>query len=314
MAVVCVCLCANVFGQVGTSCQPSSLIVNVLDQHGIPLRGLNAQDFKVTYHGTTLRIASLSFSTGPRRVIVLLDTSGSMSGETSRDEWKIARAAVLDFVKSALPGTQLALVTFAADVQERTELSKDSQAITLWLNSNSGNERSDPRGPTALLESVLKALRKLQPIQPGDAIFAVTDGEDNSSRKESARRLKDALQGIRLFAFLLEDEFYGAVVDMRAEFFEMAKDSGGFTTGLKQARTGPFSHYVYDDRAEAIIKASAQIVNAQISDYYLLSLDPTAHRSTTEGLKVEAIDENGRVRKNVTVTYPHHLMPCASNQ
>jgi hypothetical protein len=304
-----VCLCAGLPARTGTNCKQSTAIVNVLDRHGVPLTGLTLPDFKVTSHGQSIPVLDTTFSTGARRVVILLDTSGSMLGETSRDEWKIARAAALDFVNSVSAGTQLSLVTFASDIQERTKLSGDRRAIMQWLDAGPDDHRSRPKGHTALFEAVLAALKGLDPVQPGDAIFAVTDGEDNASRKVAPEQIQRVSQGVRLYVFVLYDEFFGEEDFSRQKFFEIVKDSGGFATGIGEARTGPFSHFVYDDRAKAMTKAAARTVSAQIGSYYLLSLD-LANFTGSPDLKVETIDANGRTRKDVTVTFPRRVSTC----
>ena len=301
----------GVFAQTATDCKEGTTIVNVLDRHGLPLKGFTPSNFKVTSHGQEIAVLRAAFSNGAHRAVVLLDTSGSMSGETSRDEWKIARAAALEFVNSVAPGTQLSLATFAGDLQERTRLSGDPRAIRQWLDADP-DRGSRPKGHTALFEAVLGALKGLDPVQPGDAIFVVTDGEDNASRKDAAVEIQRSLQSVRLYAFVLYDELHGEEEDIgRDKFFEMVKSSGGFATGIEEARTGSFSHFVYDDRARAMIKASAQTITAQLSNYYLLSLDLENHPGSTD-LKVEAIDASGRTRKDVTVTYPRKVTACAN--
>jgi hypothetical protein len=64
--------------------------------------------------------------------------------------------------------------------------------------------KQEPTGRTALFDSIDQALSLFQITQLGDAIYLVTDGEDNKSQV-SIRKLKEklAVHGVRVFVFLV---------------------------------------------------------------------------------------------------------------
>jgi hypothetical protein len=152
---------------VGGANRQVTALVNALDERGVPIRGLRQDDFRAKSQGHEIQLVRLSFAEGPRRIVVLLDISGSMSGERDNGRWDAARGAALEFASSASPGTRLSLITFADDVKERVGLSLDRHEMLGWLNSSQANNRKLMRGRTALYEAILAAAKELDPPQPG---------------------------------------------------------------------------------------------------------------------------------------------------
>lgn len=82
-AFLCLCFLAvpPAFGQDGHSCLQRTVIANVVDDRGITPADLTRENFKITYKGQTANPLNVAYTKGPRRVMVLLDVSGSMSSQ-----------------------------------------------------------------------------------------------------------------------------------------------------------------------------------------------------------------------------------------
>ncbi len=297
-----------------------TVTINAVDQRGIPIEGLRSKNFKAKSHRHNLQVVSLTFADGPRRIVVLLDTSGSMSGaEMGGDEWEVARDEAREFITAASPEARLSLLTFSDKVEERSTLSVDRHRALEWLGSSASN-RTSVKGHTSLYEAILAGLKELDPPQPGDAIFAVTDGGENSSkaRFEKVANLVRA-SGVRLFTFLLPEDI---PFEGRENLLEMVRESGGFEVELYPSpipvgapaavdrRTEMLAHRViYDDRVKSAIHASVYAFNRQITSFYLLTLNLPDNLTKPRDWSLELVDQRGHNRKDAILTYPGHLIP-----
>jgi hypothetical protein len=232
-----------------SSCDPvrrtpwGTIIVNVLDRNGNPLRDLTKDSFQVKINKQPVTVLSASYEIAPRRIVVLLDMSGSMGGNADSKKWKIAREVVEDLLTQTPPEVQIAFLTFTEQVHDVFDFRESRSAISKWLNEGP-TQRNNLKGRTAFRDAIIAGQRVLQPFRTGDAIYAITDGGDNSSHI-SMDRTQAALResGVRLFAFLFA-EYISTVeeVDSLDSLIEMASDSGGFVFGVpgRRAMDGVF--------------------------------------------------------------------------
>ena len=58
-----------------------SVVVNVLDGHGDAVRDLAKENFRLRLNGKPVEVFDARYSFAPRRIIILLDESGSMTEE-----------------------------------------------------------------------------------------------------------------------------------------------------------------------------------------------------------------------------------------
>jgi hypothetical protein len=295
-----------------------SVVVNVLDEHGNAVRDLTKEDFRVRLNGAPVTVLNARYSLAPRRVLVLLDVSGSMGGEGSTPKWKIAREAADDLLTQTPRDVPIAMMTFASEVRDVFDFAQGRTAIVKWLE-DATNRLGKPKGRprrTALLDAILKGLKLLEPSQAGDALYLITDGGDNASHVSLSQTKAVLLQsGVRLFAFLFDD-FSGRRIiegeENASSFWEMAKDSGGCAF-YQQPITdfaSPFDPgYVYDHGSRERIKTFTQQLNVQVHGFWTLDLiAPPAKKQ--EKMSLELAGREGKARKDVWLTYPR-LLPAA---
>ena len=108
-------------------------MANVLDRNGRPLRELTKDNFQVKVNGRLVTHLEATYSVAPRRIVVLLDMSGSMGGDVDHNKWKIAIEAVQDLLVETPADVSLALVTFSDHVNDIFEFSQSRSSMARWL-------------------------------------------------------------------------------------------------------------------------------------------------------------------------------------
>ncbi len=220
-------------GQGDPNCEQRTVIATVADARGVVQADLTSDNFKVIYKGGVTKLLHATYSKGPRRIVLLLDVSGSMSGFASgkSKKWQVAREAASELIAALPPGSKASLMTFSEKADIKSALSPDLRPIQDWLNSEAAQHPESFHGRTALYAAVQSALAQLEPTEPGDAIYVITDGGENASRV-SESKLECALgsSGVRVFALIVPEEF-GSFEDERGgwvELLDLSKHSGGF--------------------------------------------------------------------------------------
>ena len=299
-----------------------SVVVNVLDAHGNAVRDLTKENFRFRLNGKPVTVLDARYSLAPRRIVVLLDVSGSMTGETGSGKWQIVREAVEDLLTQTPSDVSIAMLTFAGGVRDVFDFLDGKKAITKWL-SEGPSQRPDLRYPatrTALFDAILEGLKLFGPIQTGDALYAITDGGEDASQATQVQT-KSALlhSGVRLFAFLFDkplpvpDEPFLTVTqeqEARESFRKMVDDSGGFVfsvAGFEIRHLASWNvDYIYDNDNREKVKLYTKELNIQVSGFWTLENAVPASNEESR-MNVEIVGHEGRIRKDVRVTYSRML-------
>jgi len=304
-------LCA--LAQAPASIPTRSILVNVLDRNGNAVRGLTKDNFLVKINKQPATVLGAEYSLAPRRIAVLLDMSGSMGGSQDTEKWRIAREAVEDLFAQTPTDVPIALLTFSDHVQDVFDFRESRSAISRWFDEGP-TKHSYLKGRTALLDAIVASVKMFQPFCAGDAIYAITDGGDNSSHV-SLNQTKAALResGVRLFAFVFAER---APVGDVGLLVEMAADSGGFVFGMsgRGAPTGMSgwsswdAHYDYNERTREKIKLSTQAFNIQVTGFYTVQVAAPVQRDKARKALLDIVDATGKPRKDLTFTYQRTLI------
>jgi hypothetical protein len=223
-------------------------------------------------------------------------------------------------------------MTFTKSVEIQAPLSVDHRLAEAWLDNDAARQVASVKGPTAMYAAIEAAEKQLQPTQPGDAIYVVTDGGENASRVSGSKVEKSLLSsGVRLFAFLVISSGLKTIqeIDGTSELRVVVADSGGFmqtawpkTVGPEQASTPGVSAYAwtsqlpsgsglaFDDFTREQIQLHTNLLSHWISAFYLLSFQMPEGMSKPKHLDVTVIDSQGHARKDLTLAYSH-AAPCA---
>src|SRR3989442_10177903 len=215
---------------------------------GQPVASVPTSSFKGEFRGKPVRILSATSDLGPRRIVVLLDASASMAGETKR-KWDLVLRAATDVAAHAPPDSSVALLVFNDKVKQEVDFSAGPKAVLERIAQVREGRTPDrlPAGRTPLRDAVLEGLKLLKPATPGDVIYVITDGGDNAS-KSSPVAVEEALvsAGIRLFSFLVVDYSGHRIAPeeeaARHDFLQLVQATGGTTPCLSGA---PWSDLQY---------------------------------------------------------------------
>ena len=188
-----------------------------------------------------------------------------------------------------------------------------------WLSTIGATPSAAPHGTTALFDAIAAADKMLEPYQEGDAIYAITDGQDDHS-VITAKKLEHELQRdrVRLYLFLLSDrilfeELQAEVRDVAA----LAANNGGFVFGRSSNNLLSWAgdtHYEFNDRIKQNIEVQTGLLIVQIGGFYRIDIANTGRRGTESRLSLHVVDEKGKQRKDVAVTFPRKILLCGEPQ
>lgn len=291
--------------------QPASLLlVNVLDRNGNALRDLTKDNFRVKVNGRPTALLAAYYGLAPRRIVVLLDMSGSMTGVKDDNKWRIAREAVDVLLAETRVDVPVALLTFSSEVRNRFDFSQGRPSVAAFLKQGPSQQSDNKPMKTALFDAVLAAAKLLEPARPGDTIYAITDGGDNSSHISETDTKKRLVESqIRLFVFLLAEPILTEEERSGAEsLIKLARDTGGFVFGVA-SRPGAASTpaYDYNEQTRENIRLCTQALNIQVNGFYTLQLVVPVQPGKGGKVSLEIVDGSGKVRKDVALTYPRAL-------
>ena len=160
-----------------------NVTATVTDASGRFVSGLGREDFRVREDGVVQQISHFSSERVPVSLGIVLDVSGSMSGE----KFRAAERALSRFLYDLLaPDDEVFILGFS----DQTDLVSDWTTDRRQLASALGRIR--PRGGTALYDAVAEAV----PMAQGGrhkkkAVVVISDGNDTDSRTDA-----DALRSL----------------------------------------------------------------------------------------------------------------------
>jgi VWFA-related protein len=207
-------------------------------RHGKPVRGLGAADFVVTDNGAQQVVESVEVDQLPLSVQLVLDVSGSVSG----DRLQHLIAAADGLVASLRPGERAGVLTFSHRFHELVAMTPDLASVREAIRSLVGE------GRTALRDAVQLAIATRHDEGARPLVLIFSDGVDNASWLseeavlESARRAGVVIHLIRVsgqestgsrFVEQLTDTSGGRVWSARSD----AELQRLFTTALDEMRS-----------------------------------------------------------------------------
>lgn len=146
--------------------------VTVTDDWNRIVTGLDKENFRVMEGNNVQEVRHFSNEDAPISLGVIFDMSGSMS-----DKIQQARAAVIEFFKTANPMDEFFMITFSDRPQLREDFTKSVEDVQGKL------VYTLPQGTTAMLDAIYMGINKMKDARnPKKALLIISDGGDNHSR------------------------------------------------------------------------------------------------------------------------------------
>ena len=127
-----------------------SLAVSVLDEEGRLVTGLPQDNFQIYEGGVEQQVQFFSRGELPLRMVILVDTSGSM-----RSKIELAQEAAVRFVRSLKPGDQVQVVEFNDRVLTLAEFTSDFDRVEQAIR------QTQATGATSLYNAIYVSLKEL---------------------------------------------------------------------------------------------------------------------------------------------------------
>jgi VWFA-related protein len=187
-----------------------SVNVTVLDGRKL-VSGLTQHDFEVYEDGVQQRVQFFESRSVPLDVILLIDTSSSMS-----DKMEVVHEAARGFLKGLRPGDRGAVVTFADTVTIAQDLTSDVGALEAKINA------AQAHGSTSLRNAIYVALKQFGRSTQGtgevrrQATAVLSDGEDTTSVVSFDDVMTLARKtGVNIYTIGLRSPYAGVRADAR---------------------------------------------------------------------------------------------------
>jgi len=307
-------------------CSTRTVLATVIDREGNPVRGLTAADFRGEFRGHAVQIVSATFDTHPRRIVILLDASRSMTEE--KQKWNAAKVIAQDLLRAAPPGMSVGLIVFAGNVVNSVGFAQGRFGVAQALSALGQGVEVAPKGQrrTALYDAISAGIDLLHPPHSHDVIYAVTDGGENASKVKLARVKERLLSAqVHLFAFAVAYPLVGPFAGQLdpEELHELVNVTGGNMFTLRPRPLDlPFTEAYWRSDTEAYWR-SDEVRNAipiknrqlclQMGEYYRMEIRLPLVVDKPRNWKLDVVDTSGRVRRDVEVLYPRRLMPCSGD-
>lgn len=228
-------------------------------------------------------------------------------------KWDAEQLLAEDIVRD-LPDSSFALMVFSEGIQDKVEFAQGSAPLVKKLNDLGNELKVIPKNErkTALYDAILTALDELNPPRREDAIYVITDGEDNRSHAGPSEA-EDALlvAGVRLFTLLLYDPIMrrgrpvGNVWESD-DLVRVAKHTGGAVSSFEYADYPP---HRLSDREVATIVASARLLYPLMQRAYRIKIAMPPDIDKPHDWTLEVME--GNKKGHLQVLYPR-LSPCAA--
>ena len=184
--------------------------VTVTDALDRNVMNLTAGNFRVFDGDAQQRISSFSMTDAPISTGIVFDTSGSMKHRIQE-----SRAAVKQFLATAVPNDEFSLVQFADSATLLSGFTRNAAEIERPLGSMAAH------GWTALYDAMFLSMQQIRrAANPRRVVLVLSDGEDNNSRYTESEMMSLVREA--------DVTVYGIGLFTKARCLErMAEETGG---------------------------------------------------------------------------------------
>lgn len=148
--------------------------VSVVDSTGSPVNGLKAEDFTLVEDSQQVEIQSISIADEPISLVLVIDTSGSMTGTGIN----AAKSAAASFITSLAAEDRVAVVTFNDDIATVVDFTTDHQSARDRISLIDATRGAG----TCLYDAAYQSVQMTATVPSGRrAVVLFTDGVDEKA-------------------------------------------------------------------------------------------------------------------------------------
>jgi Mg-chelatase subunit ChlD len=292
-------------------CRHRTVLVNILDSNNQVVNDIRPEDLSGSFRRKAVKITSVAPNSFLPRVFIVLDASESMTD--FRSTWKYSIEAADRLVDSMPVGAFVGMIIFAKNIEKTIPFGNSAAEIKEALEKlrvAQGPPVKNGRA-TALWDALDQAISEMQPAKEGDAIYAITDGMDNTS-KINAKTVGQAflVTGIRLFSFSVDNPENHPILANHArgrDFQYLVSDSGGFATRIPYPDLGTRKPL---DPKDGRLSDQEALFTAQLHQIFYYQRVGIVLPEQPEKAGEWSLNFKGQKVRDPQVVYPHMLDAC----
>jgi len=256
-----------------------SLFVTVADAQGRLVPDLTKEDFEILDNDKLQPIIYFENIIQPISVVVMLDTSGSMTGSIS-----LLKDAAEQFLLRLLPADQGRVGAFNDKIQISAHFTKNRDELI-------GDVKElDFGNGTRLWDAVLLSLDELKGIEGRRVVLVFTDGEDTESKARLGATIDRArVDDAMVYAIGLESNFFNGQRMVRSEpdsgLKKIADETGGGYFELKKTA----------DLAPTFTRVAQELHAQYVMGFTPMQLDGKVHKLS---VRVKKTGMTARARRS----------------
>ncbi len=238
-----------------------ALYATVTDADKRLVPDLVQDDFEVYDNGKLQTLTSFDNKPQPISVIVMLDTSGSMTLALD-----LVKAAAEQFLLRMMPDDQGMVGAFNDKIEFHPEG---------FTNSRDELVRSlkdlDFGYPTRLYDAVNESMSQLKPLQGRKVVLVFTDGDDNSSKVGSGHVTdRGRIEEVMVYSVGLENEYFDGARRVRSSpdrgLKRLSEETGGGFFLLKKTDelTSTFTRVAQELHSQYVLGFTPQVLDGKI--------------------------------------------------
>ena len=244
------------------STQIVSLFATVTDAQNRLVPELTKDDFTVLDNDKPQELLVFQSEIQPITVVVMLDTSGSMTGSIA-----LLKAAAEQFVTRLLPDDKAAVGAFNDKIELSASFSNDRDGlITEIRDLDFGNG-------TRLYDAINESLNQLHGIDGRRVVLVFTDGDDTSSKVGRGTVMDRArAEEVMIYAIGLESQYFNGQQKVRT------KPDSGLRKIADETGGGYFELTKASDLAPTFTKVAQELHSQYVIGFTPTNLDNKVHK------------------------------------
>src|SRR5499427_2384923 len=246
-----------------TGTQVVSIFATVTDSQKRLVSDLTQDDFSVFDNEKPQPLVYFDNSIHPINVVVMLDTSGSMTLTID-----LLKQAAEQFVIRLLPEDKARIGAFNDKIQINAKWSNNrDQLVTDIKDLDYGNG-------TRLWDAVGAALDELKPVDGRRVILVFTDGDDTESRSMNLTRVIDRARNdeVMIYAIGLESDYFNGQTRVRS------KPDSGLRKVADETGGGYFELKKTSELAPTFTKVAQELHSQYVIGFTPTQLDNRVHK------------------------------------